>query len=70
MPQSLLTKMAGDSSFLIAVGNSYIQVFSWPAGLVVCRSGKIQLGSQISESAKGRSLKFGIRVANGVDQVP
>ena len=52
--------------FLVARGNSYIRVFSLP----MCWPGKIQLGSRISESAKGRNMKFGIRVANGVDQVP
>ena len=69
----LLTKnfeFTSSFAFLVAGGNSYIWVFSCPAGVPVCRPGKIQLGSRISESAKGRNMKFGIRVANGVDQVP
>ena len=36
----------------------------------LCRPSKVQLGSRISESTKGRSLKFGIRVTNGMGQVP
>ena len=40
------------------------------SGLSVCWHRKIQFGSQISESAKNRSLEFGIQVANGVDQGP
>ena len=51
---------------LILNKNAYNRIFS----LLVCRPGKIQLGSRISESAKGRNMKFGILLANGVDQVP